>query len=105
MTSLIVILLFIVGIVVGRLFRNKKTTRKNIDRLVSVAIFILLFLLGISVGINDKIIADFSKIGYNAIVLTLGAVLGSLILAKVVYSLFFKQPSHSEGMEEISDER
>jgi len=79
-----------VGIIVGRLFRNKQTTRKNIDRLVSVAIYALLFLLGISVGINDKIIADFSNIGYNAFVLTLGAVLGSLILAKIVYSLFFK---------------
>ncbi len=63
MTSLIVILLFVAGIVVGRLFRNKQTTRKNVDRLVNVAIFVLLFLLGISVGINDKIIVDFSKIG------------------------------------------
>ena len=91
MTSLIVIFLFVAGIVVGRLLRDKKTTRKNIDRLVSVAIFVLLFLLGISVGINDKITNDFSKIGYNAILLTIGAVLGSLILAKVVYHLFFKQ--------------
>ncbi len=91
MISLIVIFLFVMGIVVGRLFRNKQTTKRNIDRLVSVAIFVLLFLLGISVGINDKIINDFSKIGYNAILLTIGAVLGSLILAKVVYHLFFKQ--------------
>ena len=102
MISLLVVLLFVVGIIVGRLFRNKQTIRKNIDRLVSVAIFILLFLLGISVGINDKIIADFSNIGYNAIILTLGAVLGSLILAKVVYSLFFKQSPHKEDMEELS---
>ena len=93
MTSLIVILLFVVGIVVGRLFRDKQTTRRNIDRLVSMAIYVLLFLLGISVGINEKIINDFSRIGYNAIVLTIGAILGSLILAKVVYSIFFKQPS------------
>jgi len=102
MTSLIVILLFVVGIVVGRLFRNKQTTRKNIDRLVSVAIYALLFLMGVLEGINDKIIADFSNIGYNAFVLTLGAVLGSLILAKIVYSLFFKQSPHREDMEELS---
>jgi uncharacterized membrane protein YbjE (DUF340 family) len=98
MTSLIVILLFVVGIVVGRLFRDQQTTRRNIDRLVSVAIFVLLFLLGISVGINEKIVADFSKIGYNAIVLTLGAVLGSLILAKIVYGLFFKQSPKTEEL-------
>ncbi len=59
--------------------------------LVYVAIFVLLFLLGISVGINDKIIADFSNLGYSALLLTTGAVLGSLILAKVVFHYFFKQ--------------
>ncbi len=92
MTSLIVILLFIAGIVAGLLFRNKNKAKKRIDILVTVAIYALLFLLGISVGINNKIIEDFSKIGLQAVLLTIGAVFGSLILAKVVYHLFFKRP-------------
>jgi len=94
MTSYIVITLFAIGIAVGRLFRNKNTTRKNVDRAVTWSVYALLFLLGISVGINDEIINNFSRIGYKALWLTLGAVLGSIILAKIVYNLFFKSFSN-----------
>ena len=90
MTSFVVIALFAAGILVGRFFRKKETARKQIDRLVTWAVYLLLFLLGISVGINEKILNDFSKIGYTAILLTFGAVLGSVILAKVVFHRFFR---------------
>jgi len=65
--------------------------KRNVDALVYVSIFALLFLLGVSIGINDKIVKNFSEIGLMATMLTLGAVLGSIILAKVVYSYFFKR--------------
>ncbi len=94
MTSYIVIALFALGILVGRLFREKDTTRKNVDRAVTWSVYLLLFLLGISVGINNDIINNFSRIGYKALWLTLGAVFGSLILAKLVYNLFFKSFNH-----------
>ncbi len=97
MTSLTVILLFAAGIIAGRFIRKNDSARKGIDRLVTFAIYLLLFLLGISVGINDKIINDFGRIGYTAILLTIGAVLGSLILAKIVYHYFFKQSSELRG--------
>ncbi|MGQ1788165.1 LysO family transporter [Saccharicrinis sp. GN24d3] len=90
MTSYIVIALFGLGIGFGRLFREKKKTRKNVDLAVTWSVYLLLFLLGISVGINKEIINNFSLIGYKALWLTLGAVLGSVLLAKVVYQLFFK---------------
>ncbi len=93
MTSLTVILLFAAGIVAGRFILKNDSVRKGVDRLVTFVIYLLLFLLGISVGINDKIINDFGKIGYTAILLTIGAVFGSLILAKIVYHYFFKHSS------------
>ena len=99
MTSLIVILLFAAGIIVGRFIRNNRFARRGIDRLVTFAVYLLLFLLGISVGINDKIINDFSRIGYTAVLLTLGAVLGSLFLAKIVYHYFFELSAKESGEE------
>ncbi len=97
MTSLTVIILFITGIIAGRFFRNRDSARKWIDILVTWAVYILLFLLGISVGINDKIINDFSRIGYTSVLLTIGAVLGSIILAKIVYVYFFDRSSETES--------
>jgi uncharacterized membrane protein YbjE (DUF340 family) len=96
MTSLVVITLFAAGIITGRFFRKKDTVRKDIDRLVTWAVYLLLFLLGISVGINDKILNDFSKIGYTAVLLTIGAVSGSILLAAVVYHYFFRQYSSND---------
>lgn len=90
MASYIVIALFTLGIGVGWLFRNKEKTRKNVDTAVTWAVYLLLFLLGISVGVNEEIINNFSRIGYKAFWLTFGAVAGSVLLAKVVYELFFK---------------
>ena len=90
MTSYIVIALFTLGIAIGWLFRKKNKVRKNVDVAVTWAVYLLLFLLGISVGINDEIINNFSRIGYKAFWLTFGAVAGSVVIAKVVYQIFFK---------------
>lgn len=94
MISYIVIILFALGIAVGWLLREKKQTRSNIDKAVTWAVYFLLFLLGISVGVNEDIINNFSRIGYKALWLTLGAVGGSVLLAKVVYNLFFRTPKN-----------
>ena len=99
MTSLIVILLFAAGIIAGRFVKNNDSARRGIDRLVTFAVYLLLFLLGISVGINDKIINDFSRIGYTAVLLTLGAVFGSLIFANIVYHYFFQRSAEEPGEE------
>jgi uncharacterized membrane protein YbjE (DUF340 family) len=90
MTSFIVIALFTTGILAGRFFRKNETAKRYIDHLVTWAVYLLLFLLGISVGINEKVLNDFSKIGYTALLLTIGAVIGSIILAKIVFIRFFK---------------
>jgi len=84
---------------VGRLFREKEKTRKKVDLAVTWSVYLLLFLLGISVGINNDITQNFSRIGYKAFWLTLGAVGGSILLAKLVYVLFFKSYQDTETKE------
>ncbi|MBK3519047.1 LysO family transporter [Carboxylicivirga marina] len=90
MTSYIVIALFAIGIGIGWLMQSKERARKGIDTAVTWSVYLLLFLLGISVGTNDEIINNFSRIGYKAFWLTFGAVFGSILLAMLVYRFFFK---------------
>ncbi|WP_439184432.1 LysO family transporter [Carboxylicivirga taeanensis] len=90
MTSYIVIALFAIGIAIGWLLRDKEKTRKGVDTAVTWSVYLLLFLLGISVGINKDIINNFSRIGYQAFWLTFGAVGGSVLMAWLVYHFFFK---------------
>lgn len=84
---LIVIGLMLSGIVIGFLFRKRNL--KFISPLITVAIWILLFLLGINVGGDPKIMDNFAAIGGEALWLTLGAVGGSVLCAWGVYRFFF----------------
>jgi uncharacterized membrane protein YbjE (DUF340 family) len=90
MVSFIVIGLFIVGIWIGTLFRKKKKFLNATEILVTLAIFALLFFLGISVGSDPRIVSNISTLGWQAVLLSTGAILGSLILAGLAAS-FFKE--------------
>lgn len=85
-----VILIMIVGMGIGYLLRTRENTLKHIDSIITWSIYLLLFLLGIAVGTNETILANIDSILYQVILLTLGAVLGSVLLAFLVYKLYFK---------------
>lgn len=86
-----VLLLMSAGIIIGWFFHSKKKFLSITENLTTWAIYALLFMLGVSVGTNEKILTNFGKIGFQAITLTLFAVLGSILLAWLTYNLFFKK--------------
>ena len=53
--------------------------------------FLLLFILGVSIGSNSLIVNNLGKFGKQAIILAISGVLGSLIAARLVLQLFFKK--------------
>lgn len=77
------------GVLAGFLLRKKKLGW--VSQFIMIAIWILLFLLGIAVGHNEELLNNLDKIGWQALVLSIGAVLGSVLLAGVVYRFFFKK--------------
>ena len=58
---------------------------------ISGRIFLLLFILGVSIGSNSLIVNNLGKFGWQAIVLAVSGVLGSLIAARLVLQLFFRK--------------
>lgn len=86
---IIVLAIMVLGIGIGLYVGNRPKIIKIVGILTSFAIFLLLFLLGIGVGTNDKIINNLHSIGLQALVLTVGAILGSLVCAYLVYKFFF----------------
>lgn len=77
------------GVLAGFLLRKKKLGW--VSQFIMIAIWILLFLLGIAVGHNEEILNNLDTIGWQALVLSIGAVLGSVLLAGVVYRFFLKK--------------
>ena len=83
----IVIGLMVTGIILGYLFRERNL--KIVYKLINYAIFLLLFLLGITVGANGDIMNNLATIGYDALLITLAAVAGSVLCAWGIYRFFF----------------
>ncbi len=78
----------ILGIGVGYLFRKRNLS--FISRLITVLIWVLLFVLGLEVGSNPQIVSNLGKLGLDALIITLGALLGSIILAALLWKFVNK---------------
>lgn len=75
------------GVLVGYGCRNRQM--KMVPLLILLAIWILLFFLGMAVGSNEEILKNLPVIGGQALLLSIGGVGGSVVLAWVVYKFFF----------------
>ena len=78
------------GIGIGHALRNWSILQKT-EKTISLTIFLLLFILGVSIGSNSLIVNNLGKFGWQAIILSTSGVLGSLIAARLVLQLFFKK--------------
>lgn len=94
---LIVLILMTAGIVIGMFVNKLPRLIKTVDKLISYAIYLLLFLLGISVGLNKKIIENLDTIGLKAVLITLGSVAGSVLVAWVLYRFWFQTEKTKEA--------
>ena len=93
---MIKILSFLVaGIIIGLFIQNKEKLIKINDKLMTWAIFALLFLLGISVGLNDTIMDNLDTIGLKALIITIGAIIGSVVVAWIIFPILFPE-AHSK---------
>lgn len=80
---LIVIGLMFAGVFIGFLLRKKEM--KRVGQIIMVLIWLLLFLLGVDVGVNQDIMNGLHTIGIEALIITLAAVLGSVLGAKLLW--------------------
>lgn len=90
---LTVVLIMMAGVVLGYFLRKRKRLAAINDKFITYAIYLLLLLLGISIGSNKTIVANLPVLGVKALVVTIGAMVGSILLALLTYNLFFKNRS------------
>lgn len=79
----IVIAFMFAGGILGFLLRKKKFN--CISYVIMTLICLLLFIIGIEVGANPDIISGFSTIGLEAFIITIAAVIGSSIMALLLW--------------------
>ena len=64
---------------------------KKVNLTMSCTICLMLFVLGLSVGYNPFDVGNLGSVGIQALLLSVAGITGSLLLARVVYLLFFKE--------------
>lgn len=75
----IIIGIMLTGMLLGYLLRSKRLTW--IHKVITLLIWLLLFLLGIDVGGNEAIVKGLHAIGLEALIITAAAVTGSILAA------------------------
>lgn len=75
----------------GFLVKAKQRVVSANEKLITYAIYLLLFMMGVSIGSNDQIINSLSSLGFLALIISFGAVAGSILTGIVVFRLFFKK--------------
>ena len=85
------IALLVAGIFLGYFIRGHKRLIVIGSRLTDGAIFLLLFFLGVSVGMNQQVVSNFSNIGLQSFLITILATLGSVVVTYLFHRLFFRK--------------
>lgn len=91
----IIIGIMLTGMLLGYLLRTQKLSRTH--QVITLLIWLLLFLLGIDVGGNEAIIKGLHTIGLEAAIITLAAVIGSTLAAWGLWYLIYIRPNKTVG--------
>ncbi len=75
------------GILVGSRRSVRSRTLPWLGRLQFVALIILIAILGVEIGADDKVISSLGEIGLSALVITVFALAGSLLAVTLVRRL------------------
>lgn len=88
---LIVISLMIIGMLAGYLLRNHRLA--CMPRVINVLIWALLFLLGVEVGSNRRIVQGLWTLGIEAVVISVLCTLGSCVAAWILWRVISRGES------------
>ena len=82
--------LMAVGALIGYPLRNNSKLDK-VPTLIHIVVCTLLFLLGLSIGLNKTLVSNFGYFCEQAAIIASLSIFGSVMAALLVYQLFFKK--------------
>ena len=80
---LIIVAIMLCGIAMGYLLSKQNT--RIVSRIITALIWLLLFLLGIEVGSNPRIVMGMQTLGIEALLLTIGGAVGTIIFSWLLW--------------------
>ena len=91
MVTIVLLALMIGGGALGYFFRERKKLISGAGRFITYVVYVLLLVMGLSVGINDELFRDLPRVGLQSLVITIFALAGSIFFAWL-FSKFLVRP-------------
>ncbi len=79
-----VLLFLATGLLVGYLLQSRRKLLEALSVATTWSLFLLIFLLGISVGANEAVLKSLGRLGAQALILSAGGIVGSVAVACLV---------------------
>ncbi len=90
-----IVLIMLAGLFCGWAIRNRRNWLPAVDRLILISIYLLLALLGFSIGSDKLIVSQLGSLGAQAFILSISGISGSVILAWIAWKYWFNKPKQS----------
>jgi len=91
-----VLLFLAVGIFAGYLVRSRKGILATASTATTWSLYLLIFLLGTSVGTNDTVVRALGRLGMQAFILSAGGIVGSVLVSCLVSRAFVDWGRHEK---------
>ena len=95
---LTIVLITLLGIALGYVLRRHRWLQR-VEMTIMLTIFVMLFVLGLTVGGNEYVVENLPSLGGLAALIALVAMTGSAVLVSLVYHFFFKERGGGRGDE------
>ena len=79
------------GVLIGYILRNIRAIPALVSKINIYIIFLLLFVMGLSVGRNPQVIQGLGTLGLLGIAISVVSIAGSVFLSWIVYRHLFKK--------------
>ncbi len=78
------------GIITG-LALKRQIKPKPVSSLLNLTIYLLLFLMGVSIGTNPRIINNLGDLSLKALLIAIAAIAGSVLIARILNYMLNKK--------------
>ena len=89
--------LLILGSIIGYKDKVSGKLEENLDKIQNICLLFLLFVMGITIGMNEQVVNNLLSIGMKAVVISIMTILFSIIFVKLIAKYIISESDKIES--------
>ena len=89
--------ILVVGGIIGYKDKISEKIESNLSIIQNISLLFLLFVMGITIGINDQVISNLFSIGVKAAIISLGSIIFSIIFVRLIGKFVLRTGEENES--------